>query len=436
MGKKSKAVGWAMACVMAVPGVTGIVYAVQNPNTTLNWFKGENSDQKLKTIQDDFELSKNEIESAKKQIEALKNGQASDATTIATLQGNLKTTQQRLNNALEEIKNIRAESSVTIATLQTEINQKKADLETATRELEILRTQHAEDTEAINQKTNEIAQIQSSLSAKEQELSEAQQSLLIKLQEIQTLQSQLQETQNQLNEALEELENLKGEEEPPVQYATFAEASWEEISQVCESGQASEVYNVGDEKTIQLSTGEVITVAVMGFNHDDLSDGTGKASMTLGMLDCLETQYKINSFNSNAGGWDASLMRTETMATLLSQLPADLQEIVKAVNKKTSAGLKSTNIITSSDKLWLFSKVEIDNTTDATYSDEGKQYDYWKTKTAPTDRIKKCNDSACFWWLRSPDVTRGVFFHYVMHDGYLQSNSVNDAHGVSFGFCI
>ena len=132
---------------------------------------------------------------------------------------------------------------------------------------------------------------------------------------------------------------------------TFADSDWETINEVAQSGKAASYFNVGDEKTIELTTGEQVTLVILGFNHDDLTAG-GKAAISIGMKDCLSTTYKMNDSGTNVGGWDTSLMRTSTMATLLSQLPADLQKVVKAVNKKASAGNKSTTITTSSDKLW------------------------------------------------------------------------------------
>ena len=67
----------------------------------------------------------------------------------------------------------------------------------------------------------------------------------------------------------------------------------------------------------------------------------------------------MNASSTNAGGWNESKMRTETMATLLSQLPSDLRNVIKAVNKKATAGNQGTSLTASSDKLWLFAAAEL-----------------------------------------------------------------------------
>ena len=222
---------------------------------------------------------------------------------------------------------------------------------------------------------------------------------------------------------------------------SFSKASWGQIAALSEGGSASKYFSVGDEKTIELTTGEEITLVILGFNHDDLASG-GKAGITIGMKSLLATRYRMNSSNTNAGGWNNSEMRTTTMQTLLAQLPSDLRNSIKQVNKKATAGGASTTITTSSDKLFLFSEVEIDGTTTAGYADEGEQYEYWKTikdGTIAADRIKYLSNgggSANNWWLRSPHVSRSSNFRYIHSTGSVGINGASNTYGVSFGFCV
>ena len=223
---------------------------------------------------------------------------------------------------------------------------------------------------------------------------------------------------------------------------SFADATWEQIAQVAEAGTASNYFAVGDEKTIALSTDEQITLVILGFNHDDLSDSSGKAGITIGMKNLLATTYRMNATETNSGGWDESEMRTTTMQTLLGQLPSDLQAVIKSVDKKATSGSASTAITTSSDKLFLFSEVEIDGTTSAGYADEGEQYEYWKTVkdgTVSADRIKYLSNgsgSVFPWWLRSPSSTNSRNFRCIISGGNVSSNGANGNSGVSFGFCV
>lgn len=222
---------------------------------------------------------------------------------------------------------------------------------------------------------------------------------------------------------------------------SFEKASWSDIAALSESGSADKYFSVGDEKTISLTTGEQVTLVILGFDHDDLTSG-GKAGMTIGMKNLLATTYRMNATGTNAGGWDESEMRTSTMATLLSQLPSDLQGVIKQVNKKATAGSQSTSITTSADKLWLLAEVEVDGTTSAGYADEGEQYEYWKTVkdgTVAADRIKYLSNgsgSANYWWLRSPHVSGSTYFRGFASTGGVSVNNANGTRGVSFGFCV
>ena len=91
------------------------------------------------------------------------------------------------------------------------------------------------------------------------------------------------------------------------------------------SAQVAEIYgwNIGDTITISLSTGENIEMRIIGINHDDKSDGSGKASITLEMTNCLATKYSMNSSNTNTGGYAASIMKTQTLPTIKALLPQE-----------------------------------------------------------------------------------------------------------------
>ena len=147
------------------------------------------------------------------------------------------------------------------------------------------------------------------------------------------------------------------------------------------------------------------------------------------------------------------------MATLLSQLPADLRNVIKQVNKKATAGSQSTTITTSVDKLFLFalaelaSKTGLENSTGtsiknnaATYEQEGTQYEYFKNTVGDADIYKACpalvkklsngGGSAIIWWLRSPYLGHSTIFWYVSPSGGVYSSGASGSYGVSFGFCV
>lgn len=208
-------------------------------------------------------------------------------------------------------------------------------------------------------------------------------------------------------------------------------------------------WKIGDTVSYKLSTGEPVEMRIIGFNHDDLSDGSGKAGITLQTVDCLATLYPMNSSRTNVGGYAASKMKTETLPTIKVLLPKEWQDVITPVDKKSANGGYSnySETLTLSEDLFLLSGIELFN-TESSYgyaqdgANEGSQYEYWAGK-ADADRIKKYDtdadgvaDTVTFWWLRSSFYALTGGFCIVSTQGGASGNEANTARGVSFGFCI
>lgn len=217
---------------------------------------------------------------------------------------------------------------------------------------------------------------------------------------------------------------------PFVVGATLNDTTWENINMVSKLGMAKQFWSVGDTKTISVN-GTNYEFQIIGFNHDDKTAG-GKAGITFQMVDCLSTTYNMNSSNTNNGGWKNSAMRSR-MSTFLSQLPSDLQSVIKAVNKLVSVGNNTSTIETVSDKLFLLSEVEIFGSTTYSFAGEGSQYDWYK---AGNTKVKKVNGSANTWWERSPRSGDAGAFCAVGSAGRANDGYASGSLGVSFGFCV
>lgn len=217
---------------------------------------------------------------------------------------------------------------------------------------------------------------------------------------------------------------------PFVVGATLNDTTWENINMVSKLGMAKQFWSVGDTKTISVN-GTNYEFQIIGFNHDDKTAG-GKAGITFQMVDCLSTTYNMNSSNTNNGGWKNSAMRSR-MSTFLSQLPSDLQSVIKAVNKLVSVGNNTSTIETVSDKLFLLSEVEIFGSTTYSFAGEGSQYEWYK---AGNTKVKKVNGSANDWWERSPCSGYASVFCSVGSNGNAGYYYASDSIGVSFGFCV
>ncbi len=173
--------------------------------------------------------------------------------------------------------------------------------------------------------------------------------------------------------------------------------------------------SVGDTRSVTLSamkaTGvseshreQIVQFVIGDFEHDDLTtsiNGKTKACMTLIQKDCLmdaanqsnptngsgntENGY-INSTITNVGSWRDCARRTWCNNIYFNSLPENIRNLIKEVKKLTSAGSNSSTIVTTNDKIFLASDIEILGTCTYTFSGEGTQYQYYKNSSV--NRIK------------------------------------------------
>lgn len=144
----------------------------------------------------------------------------------------------------------------------------------------------------------------------------------------------------------------------------FATATWAEISSVSEKGEATMHFAVGDEKTFaytdQNGNSNTCTAVIVGFDHDDLSDGTGKAGISLMVKELLPNTTVKWWGNTYAIAYKASTLRTTLRDTVINYFPEDLRNVIKEVNKladsKTSAGTPTIESVAC--KLWAPSQCE------------------------------------------------------------------------------
>lgn len=208
--------------------------------------------------------------------------------------------------------------------------------------------------------------------------------------------------------------------------------TWAQIDYVSENGLMSDYFNIGDTKNVTIGSATYV-VEIVGFSHDDKADGSGKAGLTFGLKDCLNTAYQMNNSNTNAGGWGSCALRATLRGDIWNQLPSDLRGVIKEVTKKASAGNSSSTISSYTDTLFLFAEKEIFGSTQYSVNGEGTQYARFTTSNT---RIKKLNGSAAFWWLRSPRSGNTDYFCSVDSLGAANVIGAGASRGVAFGFCV
>lgn len=188
---------------------------------------------------------------------------------------------------------------------------------------------------------------------------------------------------------------------------------------IAKNGTSSVVYakakaamDAGTKWSVKLTNGVTMTYRIIGINHDDLADGSGKAGLTF-LTTSTTVSSCMNAAATNAGGWEKSELRAKMNGgEIWNLMPSEFQSKVKAVNKLTNnvgGGdvNKNAAVTATSDKLFLLSYSEIVPTSHwaSSYpwtSSEGIQYEAFKGKVT-----NDCNAGnydiaiAGSWWLRS-----------------------------------
>jgi hypothetical protein len=179
--------------------------------------------------------------------------------------------------------------------------------------------------------------------------------------------------------------------------------------------------------------GKDYLIDIIGKNHDEYSDGSGRAPLTFQMHGYYKSIHGMGSSASNNGGWDSSYMRNTNLPAIRKLLPSAVQSALKYVNKATSTGNKSATIQISEDRLFLLSEVEVFGTNTLSAQGEGSQYAYY----ANGNSAKKAQGNVVSaWWLRSPVASVIEKYCAVDSNGVLTSYNANTSQAVAFAFCF
>ena len=220
---------------------------------------------------------------------------------------------------------------------------------------------------------------------------------------------------------------------PLVLDPVFANNDWAAIIAACQRRQVPDTWAVGDQKEMSIG-GQAYMIDIIGKDHDAYADGSGTAPLTLQMHACYATRYKMRDDGYNTDGWEDSIIRTTAMSTILSAMPDEVKAAVREVSKLTGAGRASTTIVTTADKLFLPSQVELFGTASLSAPGEGTQYPYYATGA---NRLKYTRAGTNVeWWTRSPVVTSNYNYVRLYASGSAYSAAATGTSYVAAAWCF
>lgn len=215
--------------------------------------------------------------------------------------------------------------------------------------------------------------------------------------------------------------------------SVFANNEWAAIIVACQSGNVPDTWAVGDSKEMTIN-GKTYQIDIIGRDHDDYADGTGKAPLTFQLHDCYS---KAKMLSSNVTyTWQKSTMRTSTLPAILKKMPAEVQAAIREVTKLAGASAYLSELDSTADKLFILSDDELGIGYNSV-AGEGTMYEYYTG--ASSRRIKQYNNTNSYWWLRSicTDNNHKGMVKCINTSGSLYQFSGSDTdYGVTFGFCF
>lgn len=255
---------------------------------------------------------------------------------------------------------------------------------------------------------------------------------------------------------------------------------WATISVVSKTGLASNYWSIGDCKAInlkgvasELSLNATLYCYILDFDHDKSSASGATDGITFGTFKtvtsdgtdvCLVSGYndnsdfRMNTTNTNSGGWKNSDMRynilgstntqngdaTATTATspkantLMSCLPSDLRTVMRPMyiyTDNTGGGSDTASYVTGTlDYLPLLAEYEVHGAR--TYANSAEQnnqmqYAYYKNGNSKVKYVYSNIYSAIGWWVRSPYCGNSRYFCRVDGKGFAANYSAYYSYGVA-----
>ena len=209
------------------------------------------------------------------------------------------------------------------------------------------------------------------------------------------------------------------------------ENSWNVIKLVSSLGKGANFWAVGDCKQItmngKVSDGLTLTnytawVFIIGFNHNAEREGNGIAFQGFkatknGTPVCLTdsgyanqktsgTWFNMNNSNSNAGGWQASLMRKNIMPLIKAALPSDLRTVIKPSTIFTTQGSGNGACTATEDEVFLLAEYEVFGSRTCASTQEPnylKQYSYYSAGNSKVKYKHNATGTDAIWLERSPE---------------------------------
>ena len=219
---------------------------------------------------------------------------------------------------------------------------------------------------------------------------------------------------------------------------SFSTDSWATIQKAVQNNNTS-AYNVGDTKNVTINGNNYMVRIANKTIGEHCGDNDTEYSQTacgfvVEFADIITTM-KMRDTDTNLSGYPATLVYDYLKNTLYSQLPSDLQTVIKPTRVISGHGSNDSTNFTTTDNLYLLSGVEVFGSDSYdTASNTTHQLEYYNNSS--NSKIKQYNSSNTSWWLRPAYSNDSSFFAFVYHYGSWTADNADTTNGVAPAFRI
>lgn len=206
------------------------------------------------------------------------------------------------------------------------------------------------------------------------------------------------------------------------------------IKAIVNAGLEDDFFLAGDQVTV-MEGGSEVTFDVLHVGYRVSEYGH---NIILGRHDCMPNAKQMQSANTNAGGYKATLIATYLDGEYYSGLSDEWQKVISEYAFQASIGSQSTTLQNEEHKVWIPMEYNIFGATTSAAATEhtvggNEQFAYFATAA---NRVKSINGAACNWWECSPFAGSSASFCYVTAAGAASYAYASSAFGVLPCFMI
>ena len=201
--------------------------------------------------------------------------------------------------------------------------------------------------------------------------------------------------------------------------APLVQLSWDRIIWIARAGLAPRLFKLGDTANVTISS-VARGFRIIGFNHDNLADNSGKAPITF-----YGTVGYFGVDHSGAQSWVDSRGRTTLNSTGYNAFPSNVRAAITPVLKRS--GQRSSFPAVTTDHLFLPSEIEMYGGYLHAPADEGFQYEHFAQGNIP---------ASTWHWLRSIARDRADYFVTMESVGTPGTQESYRGTSTPFAFCI